>query len=163
MELTQIIKKPILTEKTNNLQEHNTYTFEVYWAANKYQIKEAIEFIFKVKVVKVNTSKVDKKPKKLGRFAGFENRYKKAVVTLADGYSISYYPNEAEKQDKKANKGADAAKKAKDTEANKAKEAKLAEKMAAKKAKASKEEAPKEASKPAAKKETKAAKGTTKK
>ncbi|WP_036458395.1 50S ribosomal protein L23 [Mycoplasmopsis iners] len=134
MELTQIIKRPILTEKTNNLQSGNTYTFEVEYSANKYQIKQAVEFIFQVKVVSVNTIKVDKKFKRIGRFEGYLNRYKKAMVTLAEGDVINYYPNEAEAQD--ANKEAKANKAKEEKAHNQAKEAQLAEKIAAKKAKA---------------------------
>ncbi|WP_027120425.1 50S ribosomal protein L23 [Mycoplasmopsis lipofaciens] len=134
MEVTQIIRRPILTEKSNIQQQNNTYTFEVAWNANKFQIKEAIEFIFKVKVAKVNTLKVDKKYKRVGRFEGFENRYKKAIVTLSEGV-INFYPNEVEAQDK-ADKKAKEVAKAKEAEKAdaKAKEAKLAEKIAAKKA-----------------------------
>ncbi|QSF13961.1 50S ribosomal protein L23 [Mycoplasma sp. Mirounga ES2805-ORL] len=167
MELTNIIKRPILTEKTNNLQQQNTYTFEVDWAANKFQIKNAIEFIFQVTVTNVNTLKVDKKFKRVGRFEGFENRYKKAIVTLKEGDVINYYPQDANvKADeaKKATKAKEQAKAEKD--AAKEKEAKLAEKLAAKKAakeknnesekkstaKAEKPEVKKEAKKPATKK-----------
>ncbi|MEA4115194.1 50S ribosomal protein L23 [Mycoplasma sp. 744] len=133
MELTQVIKKPILTEKTNNLQSQNTYTFEVDYSANKYQIKNAVEHIFQVKVSSVNTIKIDKKYKRVGRFEGYLNRYKKAIVTLKEGYVINYYPNENEAQDKvKAE--------LKETQnqitkkQNADKEAKLAEKIAQKKA-----------------------------
>lgn len=99
MHVTQVIKRPILTEKTNTLQAANTYTFEVDYAANKYQIKKAVEFIFQVKVVRVNTIKVDKKFKRLGRFEGYLNRYKKAIVTLKEGDVINFYPNESEAKD----------------------------------------------------------------
>ncbi|NEU02789.1 50S ribosomal protein L23, partial [Escherichia coli] len=85
----------------------------------------------------VNTLKVDKQPKNLGRFHGFTNKYKKAFVKLADGYSISFYPQEEEKQDnaKIEKEKAEAIKAEK--EKNAEKEAKLAEKIAAKKAKKS--------------------------
>lgn len=137
MEITQVLHRPVLTEKTNILQSSNTYTWEVDWAANKYQIKEAIEFIFKVKVVKVNILKVDKKPKRVGRYNGFTNRYKKAMITLAEGDKgdkIVYYPNEAEAQDAKKEAKVKA-KKAEDKKQAAAKEAEIAKKLAAKKAK----------------------------
>nr|WP_318028732.1 50S ribosomal protein L23 [Mycoplasmopsis bovis] len=104
---------------------------------NKFQIKRAVEFIFKVKVLSVNTLKVDKQPKSLGRYHGFTNKYKKAFVKLAEGYTISFYPQEEEKQDKaKVEKEkAEAAKAEKEKTAEK--EAKLAEKIATKKAKKS--------------------------
>lgn len=132
MELTQVIRKPILTEKTNLLQAENKYTFEVDYAANKFQIKRAVEFIFQVKVVSVNTIKIEKQPKRVGRFNGFTNRYKKAIVKLAEGDKIVFYPNETEAQDevKQAEK---VAKQEATKAADKAKEAELAEKIAAKK------------------------------
>ncbi|MEI7132688.1 50S ribosomal protein L23 [Mycoplasmopsis bovis] len=137
MEITRVIKSPVLTEKSNDALGKNVYTFEVDWAANKFQIKRAVEFIFKVKVLSVNTLKVDKQPKSLGRYHGFTNKYKKAFVKLVEGYTISFYPQEEEKQDKaKVEKEkAEAAKAEKEKTAEK--EAKLAEKIAAKKAKKS--------------------------
>ncbi|PPJ44282.1 50S ribosomal protein L23, partial [Rhizobium sp. KAs_5_22] len=75
-----------LTEKSDYLRTKNqVLTFKVDFAANKFQIKEAVETIFQVKVAKVNTIKIDKKPKNVGRFHGFTNRYKKAMVTLVEG------------------------------------------------------------------------------
>nr|WP_307909021.1 50S ribosomal protein L23 [Mycoplasmopsis bovis] len=131
MEITRVIKSPVLTEKSNDALGKNVYTFEVDWAkTNKFQIKRAVEFIFKVKVLSVNTLKVDKQPKSLGRYHGFTNKYKKAFVKLAEGYTISFYPQEEEKQDKaKVEKEkAEAAKAEKEKTAEK--EAKLAEKIA---------------------------------
>ncbi|EGV00395.1 50S ribosomal protein L23 [Mycoplasmopsis columbina] len=147
MELTQVIKKPVLTEKSNNLQAQNTYTFVVEYSANKYQIKQAVEHIFQVKVESVNTLKYDKKFKRVGRYEGYLNRYKKAVVTLKEGSVINYYPNEAEAQDE-AKKEAKAQKVAQDKAQNKAKEAQLADKIAAKKAKAANNKATNAAKKP---------------
>ncbi|QBF34934.1 50S ribosomal protein L23 [Mycoplasmopsis phocirhinis] len=134
MELTQIIRKPILTEKTNLLQQENKYTFEVDYHANKYQIKNAVEFIFQVKVENVNTIKVGKKAKRIGRYSGFTNRYKKAIVTVAKEDKIVFYPNEAEAQDEV--KAAQKSAKIQETkQADKASEEKLAQKIAAKKSK----------------------------
>lgn len=127
MELTQVIKKPILTEKTTNLQqEKNVVTFEVDWAANQFQIKKAVEFIFKVQVEKINIVKVDKKPKRLGRFNGFTNRYKKAYVFLKEGSKINFYPEEEKKKTKKV---------VTKTDEEKAKEKSVEEKLKAKLAK----------------------------
>lgn len=135
MELTRVIRRPIITEKTNEQLSQNVYTFEVDWAANKFQIKEAVEFIFNVKVLRVNTSKIDKKPKRLGRFAGFKNRYKKAVVLLAEGNTINYYPQEEANAKKEAAKAeAKAAKKEAAKKEVSEKESAVAEKIAAKKA-----------------------------
>lgn len=64
MELTRVIQAPIITEKTDRLLLDRKYTFKVDYFANKHQIKQAVETIFKVEVVDVNTIKVGKKPKK---------------------------------------------------------------------------------------------------
>ncbi|WP_029513322.1 50S ribosomal protein L23 [Mycoplasmopsis primatum] len=159
MEITRVIHKPILTEKSNLGLEKNLYTFEVEYSANKYQIKKAIEFIFKVKVLSVNTIKVDKQPKNLGRYHGFKNRYKKALVKLADGYKITLYPQEETKQDEAKLKAQAASAKA-EKAATKEKEAKLVEKLAAKKAKAKVEKASDKKAEPA---KEKAEKTTVKK
>ncbi|UUD35998.1 50S ribosomal protein L23 [Mycoplasmopsis citelli] len=94
MELTKVITAPVLTEKTYQQMSNGVYTFKVDYHANKFQIANAVEQIFKVKVEKVNTIKVDKKPKNVGRFHGFTNRYKKAMVTLVAGQEINFFPNE---------------------------------------------------------------------
>lgn len=83
-----IIKSPIVTEKTTTLAENNVITFSVDVKANKTQIKKAIENIFDVKVEKVNTINVKPKTKRVGRYAGKTNRVKKAIVKLAEGSSI---------------------------------------------------------------------------
>ena len=84
-----IIKAPIITEKTADLaQNHNTITFSVDVKANKTQIKQAIEKIFDVKVESVNTINVHPKKKRVGRYAGKTNKVKKAIVKLAEGSSI---------------------------------------------------------------------------
>ena len=84
-----IIKAPIITEKTAQLAEgENTITFSVDPRANKTQIKQAIEKIFDVKVEKVNTVNVHPKKKRDGRYSGYTNRKKKAIVKLAEGSSI---------------------------------------------------------------------------
>ena len=84
-----IIKAPIITEKTAQLAEgENTITFSVDPRANKTKIKQAIEKIFDVKVEKVNTVNVHPKKKRVGRYSGYTNRKKKAIVKLAEGSSI---------------------------------------------------------------------------
>ncbi len=84
-----IIKAPIVTEKSADLvQNANTYTFSVDTKANKTQIKQAIEAIFKVKVENVNTVNVRPKKKRVGRYTGTTNRVKKAIVKLKEGSSI---------------------------------------------------------------------------
>lgn len=86
-----IIKKPRLTEKGNLLQEtQNTVVFSVASTANKIQIKEAVEQLFKVKVAKVATTRVIGKKKRVGiRSVGKSKDWKKAYVTLAEG-SINF-------------------------------------------------------------------------
>ncbi|MEG0553743.1 MAG: 50S ribosomal protein L23 [Bacilli bacterium] len=84
-----IIKSPILTEKSSTLQQNaNTYTFSVDTKANKTQIKQAIEAIFNVKVEEVNTINVRAKYKKVGKYAGKTNKVKKAIIKLKEGSSI---------------------------------------------------------------------------
>ena len=84
-----IIKAPIITEKSADLaQNHNTYTFSVDVNANKTQIKQAIEKIFNVKVLNVNTVNVKPKTRRVGRYEGKTNRVKKAIVKLDEGNSI---------------------------------------------------------------------------
>lgn len=88
MNYRSIIKAPIITEKSSDLAQHNTYVFSVDTKANKTQIKQAIENIFGVKVENVNTINVKPKKKRVGRYVGKTNRVKKAIVKLKEGSSI---------------------------------------------------------------------------
>ena len=83
-----IIKAPIITEKSSTLAQNNTYVFSVDVKANKTQIKEAIEKVFNVSVENVNIVNVKPKKKRVGRYAGKTNRVKKAIVKLKKGSSI---------------------------------------------------------------------------
>jgi large subunit ribosomal protein L23 len=74
------------------LLENNQYTFEVDPRASKPQIKEAIESLFNVTVVGVSTQNPPRKKKRVGRFAGYKPLYKRAVVTLSPGDSITLFP-----------------------------------------------------------------------
>ena len=86
----QIIVAPLITEKTGiQMQSNNTYTFKVSMNANKIEIKKAIETIFSVKVLNVNTITMMGKPKRLGRYNGKRPDWKKAVVTLRAGDKIA--------------------------------------------------------------------------
>ena len=86
-----IIKAPIITEKSANIAaDEKTYVFKVDVKANKSQIKDAIEKIFNVKVEKLNTINVHPKKKRVGRYTGMTNKYKKAIVTLANGNKIDF-------------------------------------------------------------------------
>lgn len=79
-----IIKRPVITEKTSELMAENKYVFEVDIRSNKTEIKFAIENIFGVKVKKVNTVKMPPKPKRYGRYSGYRSAWKKAVITLTE-------------------------------------------------------------------------------
>ena len=91
--LADLIRRPLLTEKATLLLENNQYVFEVAPVANKLQIKAAIEELFDVKVVAVNTYNPPKKKRRVGRFIGRRPHYKRAVVTLAAGDSIPLFPD----------------------------------------------------------------------
>ena len=86
-----VIKRPIITEKSSNLVENLQYTFEVDPKATKTEIKDAIEKIFKVTVVEIRTINVHRKAKRMQRFEGFKPAYKKAIVRLAPGQSIDKF------------------------------------------------------------------------
>ena len=77
-----IIKRPIITENTMNLTAQKKYTFEVDVNANKTEVKDAVEKIFGVKVKKVNIMNYKGKFKRVGRYIGYTNRRRKAIVTL---------------------------------------------------------------------------------
>ena len=83
-----IIQKPLLTEKSTNLNQYNQYSFVVNKNSNSIQIKKAIENIFKVKVIKINTSIIRGKPKSFKGKIGYKKNYKKAIITLAEGNTI---------------------------------------------------------------------------
>lgn len=77
-----IIKRPVITERTADYMAELKYAFEVDIRANKTEIKQAIESIFKVKVANVNTMRVPAKPKRYGRHFGYTTEWKKAIVQL---------------------------------------------------------------------------------
>ena len=84
----EIIKKPLTTEKSTNLQQFNQYSFVVSKKSNSFEIKSAIEIIFKVKVNKVNTSILRGKGKTFKGQYGFRKDTKRAIVTLDEGNTI---------------------------------------------------------------------------
>jgi large subunit ribosomal protein L23 len=83
--LPDLVRRPIVTEKATLLMEQNKYTFEVIPQATKPEIKAAIEDLFEVKVVQVNTQNLPRKKRRVGKFIGFKPQYKRAIVTLAPG------------------------------------------------------------------------------
>ncbi len=95
MDAHNVIIRPIVSERSYALMEQNKYTFEVARNANKYQIKDAIEELFSVKVESVNTINVKPKKKRVRYVAGYTRQWKKAVVTLAAGDSIEIFGNQA--------------------------------------------------------------------
>jgi large subunit ribosomal protein L23 len=87
-----IVKRPLVTEKTNIQKEvGNQVTFEVDSNANRIEIKRAIEQIFNVKVVKTRTVNVKGKVKRRGRILGKRKDWKKAIVTLMPGERIDFF------------------------------------------------------------------------
>lgn len=91
----RIIRRPIiLTEKSNQLREQNQVIFEVAPSANKIQIKDAIQKLFQVTVVDVNTMRYRGKERRMGRgYARLQN-WKKAIITLKDGDQIQFFDAE---------------------------------------------------------------------
>lgn len=99
----QIIKRPLLTEKSNRLKETGgtpgvdesllepKVLFEVHSDANKIQIRQAVEALFDVKVADVRTQIVRGKVKRMGRFVGQRSNWKKAIVTLQAGKKIEFF------------------------------------------------------------------------
>lgn len=87
-----IIKGPLITEKSHLQKEaYNKVTLRVDPKANKIEIRKAVEEVFKVKVLAVNTCRYEGKKKRLGRFEGKRPDWKKAVVTLAPGQKIPFF------------------------------------------------------------------------
>lgn len=84
-QLPDLIRRPILTEKATRLMEENKYTFDVTPKATKPQIKAAIEDLFEVKVVQVNTMQPPRQRRRVGKFSGYKPQYKRAIVTVASG------------------------------------------------------------------------------
>ncbi|MDQ0091820.1 large subunit ribosomal protein L23 [Paenibacillus anaericanus] len=87
-----IIKRPVITERTAEYMNGLKYVFEVDIRANKTEIKQAVEAIFNVKVSNVNTLRVPAKPKRYGRHFGYRSEWKKAFVTLkADSKPLEFF------------------------------------------------------------------------
>jgi large subunit ribosomal protein L23 len=87
----QIVKYPIITDKATRLLENNQYSFVVDRYSDKIEIKEAIENLFDVKVIKINTCRLPRKKKRVGRYIGWKPQYKKAIVTLSQGDVINLF------------------------------------------------------------------------
>ena len=83
-----VIREPVITEKSTMASDHNQVVFKVALDANKVEIKSAVEALFNVKVKAVNTLVRTGKVKRFRGFLGKQNDFKKAIVTLEDGHSI---------------------------------------------------------------------------
>jgi large subunit ribosomal protein L23 len=94
MDARNIIVRPIISEKSYRMIEHNRYTFEVAKEASKIEIGKAVEEIFDVKVTNVNTMRVSGKPRRVRFAKGLTKSWKKAVVTLQDGDSIEMFASQ---------------------------------------------------------------------
>ncbi|HEY4033621.1 MAG TPA: 50S ribosomal protein L23 [Ktedonobacteraceae bacterium] len=93
MEITEILRQGIVTEKSVKLQERNQYTFKVALNANKIDVRRAVESLFKVDVVKVNVLRMPGKPKSIRRRGSAPRpveprEWKKAIVTVKEGQTI---------------------------------------------------------------------------
>ena len=86
-----VLLKPLVTEKTSALMQENKYAFVVPLNVSKTEIKQAVEELFKVKVLNVNTVRVMGKTKRMGKYVGKRSDYKKAIVKLAEGNTIPLF------------------------------------------------------------------------
>ena len=86
-----IIKYPIITDKATRLLENNQYSFIVNRYSDKVKIKSEIESLFNVKVIKINTCRLPRKKKRVGKYIGWKPQYKKAIVTLSEGDAINLF------------------------------------------------------------------------
>jgi len=91
MQILEILKRPVITEKSTAQQEKSVYTFEVAKSASKQQIKEAVEQAFNVNVVRVNVVTMPSKERGPGRRRSRVSPWKKAVVTIKQGQKIEYF------------------------------------------------------------------------
>jgi large subunit ribosomal protein L23 len=96
--IIDLVKYPVLTEKSVLLIENAQYTFDVDLKLNKLQIKKLIQDLFQVNVIAVNTHRPPRKKKALGSSKGYKARYKRVIITLKSGDAIPLLP-ETEKTD----------------------------------------------------------------
>ncbi len=90
--LSDVIRRPLITEKATNALELNQYTFEVDPRAEKPDIKAAVEHLFDVRVIGISTMNPPRRTRRIGRFSGKRSQVKKAVVRLAEGNTIQLFP-----------------------------------------------------------------------
>ena len=89
--LRDVLIRPLITEKSNTGMQDNMYTFIVPLNANKVEIRQAVEAVFKVKVLDVNTIRVMGKIKRMGKYSGKRPDVKKAIVKVAPGQRIEFF------------------------------------------------------------------------
>lgn len=89
-----IIRYPIITDKTTRNIENNTYCFSVNKNSNKKELKKTLEDIFNVKIKKINTLNNPPKTKTVGKFKGKKTQYKKAIIQLHEKYTINLFDEE---------------------------------------------------------------------
>jgi large subunit ribosomal protein L23 len=88
----EIIRKPLVTEKTNIAREEgNLVTLAVDPRANKHEIRRAVEELFSVNVLEVRTMRMPRKTRRVGKFSGRKPEWKKALVRLAEGQTIEFF------------------------------------------------------------------------
>ncbi|MFC1913567.1 50S ribosomal protein L23 [Chloroflexota bacterium] len=91
MHLYEVLRRPVITEKSAALQAEGKYAFEVARDANKHQVKQVVEKEFKVKVTAVNVMTVPSKERRVGRRMVLTQPWKKAIVTLQPGDKIEFF------------------------------------------------------------------------
>jgi large subunit ribosomal protein L23 len=91
LDVRQVLIAPVVSEKSYRLIEERKYSFRVHPDAHKTQIRQAVEELFEVKVVAVNVSKVQPKPKRRGIVKGTKQGWKKAIVQVAEGQEIQIF------------------------------------------------------------------------
>jgi large subunit ribosomal protein L23 len=90
--MIDLIKYPVLTEKSTRLLEDNQYTFDVDLRLTKTNIKALIEELFQVKVLSVNTHRSPRKKRRIGQYQGYRPKYKRVIITLKKEDSIPLFP-----------------------------------------------------------------------
>ena len=86
-----VIRKPVITEKSSQLIEEGKYTFEVKQGSNKVEVKKAVEELFKVEVTAVNMMNTLRKKRRVGKYEGLRPAVQKAIVTLAEGQKLDVF------------------------------------------------------------------------
>lgn len=92
MNLHDVIRRPLVTEKSNiGREENNVVTLAVDPRANKHDVKRAVESLFEVEVVRVRTQRMPRKTRRVGKTMGRKPEWKKALVELAEGQTIEFF------------------------------------------------------------------------